>query len=123
MSEERHPMLNPGGPVKIEPWGSMQWLAEAASVAGIGMSVARMTVRPGASSPAHRHGNCDEVAHLVAGSLDFGLAERWVTMQPGDTLVIPAGTAHGTRNRGTEEAVLLLSYSAGRRHYEALEEG
>lgn len=95
----------------------MQWLAEDRSYPGAGLSLARMTVRPGQTSPAHQHPNCNEVIHVLTGQISERLAGRWVEAGPGDTVFVPAGTAHQTRCVGSDEAVMMIAYSAGTRIY------
>ncbi|MEO0425320.1 MAG: cupin domain-containing protein [Pseudomonadota bacterium] len=104
-----------------ESWGSMTWLVEDASHPGADLSLARMTVLPGHTSPAHRHPNANEAIHLVSGELEVRLGAQWVPAHPGDTIYVPSGTTHQTRCLGDTEAVLILAYSAGRRAYEDME--
>ncbi len=107
--------------MKLEPkrqdfaWGAMTWLAEGEA---LGVSVAKMTVKPGAASPAHFHNNCHEVIHLEAGEVSQRCGDAWIIMKPGDTLTAPQGAVHQTRNLGDGEAVLTICYTSGQRHYE-----
>jgi quercetin dioxygenase-like cupin family protein len=99
----------------------MEWLMEDTTDAQAGVSLARMTVEPGAISQAHRHPNCSEVVHLLAGRVQQRLDNHWVTLNAGDTLLIPAGAVHQTRNRGDEQSVLMIAYSSGARIYEPVD--
>jgi quercetin dioxygenase-like cupin family protein len=102
-----------------EAWGAMSWLVEDRSVPGIGLSVARMSVAPGATSPAHRHPNCHEVIHLISGRVEQTAGDRLHRMAPGDTVVVAPGEVHKTRNLDPlQPAELLVCYSAGTRLYQ-----
>lgn len=96
----------------------MAWLADDQSQAGLGVSLARMTVMPGQTSPAHRHPNCNEVIHVLSGEVEERCNDTWHTLTPGDTLIIKAGETHQSRNSGSEPAKLIIAYSDGSRTYE-----
>ena len=83
---------------RAEAWGTMSWLVDDRSVPGIGLSVARMSVAPGATSPAHRHPNCHEVIHLIRGRIEQTAGDRLHRMAAGDTVVVAPGEVHKTRN-------------------------
>ena len=101
----------------------MEWLVDDHLVPGAGPSVARMTLKAGKNSPPHRHPNCDEFIYLAKGTIEqFKEADR-VSLSPGQYFFIPAGETHFSVNRGDRDAILLLSYSAGIRHYESMEKG
>lgn len=97
----------------------MQWLMEDAITPDAGLSLARMTVAPGVTSQAHRHPDCSEAVHLLSGRVDQRRGDDWVPLAVGETLLIPAGAVHQTRNCGTDTAVLMVAYSSGARIYEA----
>jgi quercetin dioxygenase-like cupin family protein len=102
-----------------EPWGSMSWLVDAAIAPGAAMSVARMELAPGATSPAHHHPNCDEAITVLAGCVTALVDDREVAMRPGDVCWVPRASRHAVRNDGAVAAVLMLAYSEGRREYRA----
>ncbi len=99
----------------------MQWLMEDAIDARAGLSLARMTVAPGVTSPAHRHPDCSEAVHLLAGHIEQRRGEDWVALAAGETLLIPPGAVHQTRNLGPETAVLMVAYSSGARIYQPID--
>ena len=101
---------------------TMDWLMEDAIEPGAGLSLARMSVDPGVTSQAHRHRDCNEAVHLLAGEVEQRCGPDWVKMRPGETLLIPAGTVHQSRNTGRATAVLMIAYSSGTRVYETLGE-
>jgi len=96
----------------------MQWLMEDAIEARAGLSLARMTVAPGVTSEAHRHPDCTEAVHLLSGRVEQRRGDDWVALAPGETLLIPVGAVHQTRNPGPGPAVLMVAYSSGARTYQ-----
>ena len=103
-------------------WGTMEWLVEDALVVGANLSVARMILNADACAERHCHPNCNEVIHLIHGSLEQLVGVERFVMQAGDTAFIPRGSPHHSRNVGSGEAVMIVSYSAGERIYEAARE-
>jgi len=97
---------------------TMHWLMEDAIQPDAGLSLARMTVDPGVTSEAHRHPNCSEAIHLLSGQVEQRRGEDWVTLKAGETILIPPGSLHQTRNSAEEAAVLMIAYSSGSRVYE-----
>ncbi|WP_319633520.1 dimethylsulfonioproprionate lyase family protein [Pelagibius marinus] len=100
---------------------TMQWLMEDAITPDAGLSLARMTVAPGVTSQAHRHSDCSEAVHLLEGSVAQRRGDDWVPLAAGETLLIPPGAVHQTRNTGPETAVLMVAYSSGARIYDPVE--
>lgn len=101
---------------------TLEWLMEDAVKPGAGLSLARMSLDPGVTSQAHRHPDCNEAVHLLSGEVEQRCGPNWVTMRPGETLLIPAGSVHQTRNGGHETAVLMIAYASGTRVYETVSE-
>ena len=81
------------------------------------MSLARMTVPMGVKSERHKHESCSETLHVLSGQVEQYIDEVTLKMGPGETCFIPRGSAHHTVNIGTEAAVIMVSYSSGRRDY------
>lgn len=100
------------------PGVTMDWLMEDAIERGAGLSLARMTVDPGVTSQAHQHPNCTEAIHVLSGQVEQRQGAQWVELATGDTILIPAGAIHQTRNIGHETAVLMIAYSSGTRVYQ-----
>jgi quercetin dioxygenase-like cupin family protein len=58
--------------------------------------------------PAHLHPHQEETFRVESGRLEFELEDDTRTIAPGETLVLPAGTAHRARNPSSDtEAVVL----------------
>ena len=51
-------------------------------------------VLAGQQHPSHRHMAKEETFHLLMGDLEVTLDGERVRMTPGDTLLVPRGTAH-----------------------------
>ena len=105
---------------RLQPgeWATMEWLIDDAMIAGADMSVARMTLKQGGTSEAHSHPNCNEVIHLVSGRIEQSVGNERYVMEPGDTVLVPQGSRHCSRNLGSSAAVMIVSYSAGTRIYQ-----
>ncbi len=100
-----------------EAWGSLTWLASSAVGNTDRLTVGRVVIKPGASNPRHYHAGCEEILTLLAGRLEHGLGDETVTLDPGDTLVIPRGVAHAARNISAADAIMLVFYDSGRRDF------
>ena len=97
---------------------TMDWLVDDSIIAGAGLSVARMTLRPGICSEGHSHPNCAEVIHLIAGRVEQTVGTERFTMEAGDSAFVPPGRFHRTRNQGRDDATMVVAYSAGTRIYD-----
>ena len=103
-------------------WGRMEWLFSGEPDAPLALSTGKMLIRAGHENDFYRHSNCEEVLHLVSGQLLQKVGDAEYRMESGDTAFIPVGAAHRSRALGSSDAVVLVSYSAARREYEALQD-
>jgi len=103
-------------------WGTLSFLAEAAEGVSAHVSLARVTIKSGTRNMRHRHPNCDELLHLLHGTLRHSAGDVWVDMRPGDTIRISRGVAHQAEVTSTDDAVMLVVYSAGDRQTEEVAE-
>jgi mannose-6-phosphate isomerase-like protein (cupin superfamily) len=55
---------------------------------------------PGRGAPTHRH-TVEEVLTVVEGTAELWIEDERATLTCGQSLVVPAGRAHGFRNTGT----------------------
>jgi len=101
-------------------WGRMIWLIDAVSANNPDMSLARMEVEAGRTSEAHVHSNCHECIHVLSGSITEFINTQPVELETGESVFIPKGSTHFTVNSGQARAVLIISYSAQNREYEAI---
>jgi mannose-6-phosphate isomerase-like protein (cupin superfamily) len=63
-----------------------------------------MWVDPGGGVTPHIHHSMEERFTVVEGRPEFLAGRRWQSADPGQTVVVPAGTRHAFRNRGDEVA-------------------
>ena len=97
----------------------MDWLIDGDINPDAEISLARMTLAPGALSERHFHSNCSETVHMLSGRIEFLGDNEYSVLQAGDTLLIERGQAHQMRNITDQPAVMILAYSAGSRDYQA----
>lgn len=101
--------------------GSMTWLMNEDLYAGMGMSLAEMTLNVGMTSELHMHNSCDEVIFLRQGQIEQRVGKEWLTLSAGDKCHIPRSSAHQSRNIGTIPAKMILVYESGQRDYQKLD--
>jgi quercetin dioxygenase-like cupin family protein len=71
---------------------------------------ARVDFDPGVASPKHAHPGV-EVAYVISGTFEYQLEGRApVTLNAGDSLLIPQGVAHVAKNIGTGKGSELATY-------------
>ncbi len=102
---------------RIEPWGSLTWLASRAIGNTHDLTIGRVTITRGQSNPRHAHPGSEEVLYLLAGRLEHTLGDQTLTLEPGDTLAIPPGVFHNARNVGDVDADMIVAYSTGVRDF------
>ena len=97
----------------IETPGANATAGVATSSRGAGdVSIIRQRQQPGGGNPAHFHDR-QEVMLVVDGSVAVSMDGETVTLNAGDTLIVPARTAHQLANAGATEAEWLLVGPAG----------
>ena len=67
------------------------------------------TLLPGARIPAHSHPDIEHEQLVLAGEMVLGLADDVCTVRTGDSVYIPAGTAHWYENRGNVPVAFLCA--------------
>jgi len=98
-----------------QPWGTITWYVSSELGNSETMTVGVAVVKPGMENPRHFHPNCDEVLHVIKGSIIHSMDDRKVAMSAGDTVSIPAGVHHNAKNVGSEDAVLSICFSSAHR--------
>ena len=73
--------------------------------------VMQVSIPAEASVPLHGHGD-RETFYMLSGELEAFAQDRWVTLQPGDTLDIVDGVKHALRNRSGAGVTFLLVTTA-----------
>ncbi len=102
------------------PWGWIRWLMSSKIDPKAEMTFGIVYVKPNQINPTHVHPNCEEVLHVLAGSCEHLVGDKWVTLKAGDTLRIPRGVRHVARTRG-EPLRAVIAYSSGDRQFELAE--
>jgi quercetin dioxygenase-like cupin family protein len=70
----------------------------------------RVDFEPGVAAPKHSHPGV-EVAYVISGTFQYQLeGQAPVTLKTGDSLYIPAGTAHTAKNIGASTGSELATY-------------
>jgi quercetin dioxygenase-like cupin family protein len=100
------------------PWGTLSWRVSRALGNSNVMTFGRATIRAGMSNPRHRHPNCDEVLHVLSGSIEHWLGDESCIMKAGDTISIPTGVWHQARALGDSDAVMAICFSSADRETE-----
>jgi len=103
-----------------QEWGSLTWFASKELTQCNDITVGWVIIKREKSNPRHIHGNCSEVIHLQKGRLKHFVGKEFVFMEPGDTLVVPSGVDHHALNIGDEDAVMIVAYPSGQRHFQAV---
>jgi quercetin dioxygenase-like cupin family protein len=75
-----------------------------------GPAVVETLLPPGAGAPPHRHHDHDEMFYVVSGSLEVDIEGEVHSVGPGALARAPRGVAHGFRNPGPGDAVVLALY-------------
>ena len=96
-------------------WGHLEWMVSGERGNSDTMTVGRCYIKPGRENPRHFHPNCDEVLHVLTGSIEHSFGEEVIAMSAGDTISIPTGVMHNARNVGDEEAVFVIAFSSAYR--------
>ncbi|MGV3617987.1 MAG: cupin domain-containing protein [Fimbriimonas sp.] len=100
-----------------QSWGTLRWLASKEVGNAEGMTLGRVRIVRGASNPRHCHPNCAEVLYLLSGRLEHTVGDATYTLEPGDTLAIPAGAFHNATSTGDEDADMIVAYDAADREF------
>ncbi|HET7568170.1 MAG TPA: cupin domain-containing protein [Gaiellaceae bacterium] len=96
-------------------WGRLVWMISGALGNSDTLTVGRCHIHAGQANPRHLHPDCDEVVHVLEGSIEHSYGDERVALRPGDAISIPAGVVHNARNVGDSEAVLVIVFSSATR--------
>ena len=109
--------LTRSGSVRVEqqPWGRLEWMVSGAMENSDTLTLGKCFIRPGEQNPPHFHPNCDEVLHVIRGTITHRVDDEYLDMGPGDTISIPAGRIHNASNKGPDEAEFVICFSTAER--------
>jgi len=95
--------------------GALTWFASRQLGNSEAMTVGCATLPPGGMNPRHYHPNCEEVLHVLQGTILHTMGDAEAEMGPGDTVTIPAHVIHNVRNTGGTDALLFICFSSADR--------
>lgn len=102
------------------PWGWIRWLMNGQIDPKAEMTLGVVQIEPKQANPVHLHPNSAEYLHVLSGTLEHRVGERWVTLKAGDTLRVPKGVVHGART-GEEGCRVLVVYNTPARQMVVVE--
>jgi quercetin dioxygenase-like cupin family protein len=100
-----------------EPWGALNWLANGKLLGTQNLTVGRVLIRRGQQNPRHAHPGVEEVLYLLSGRLEHTVGDERVILEPGDTLLIPAGAFHNAKSIGQADADMIVAYPTADRSF------
>ena len=75
-------------------------------------SIVESVASPGTATPMHTHRE-EEIFHVLEGVLTIRCDGRTIEAAPGAIVVVPAGAAHGWRNRGGVPVRMVVTFLPG----------
>ena len=103
------------------PWGWIRWLMNAEIDPAAEMTLGVVFIKANQSNPLHVHPNSAEFLHVLSGSCEHRIGDRWVSLKAGDTLRIPKGVKHSART-AAEPCKVIVVYDTGHRQMVTVEE-
>jgi oxalate decarboxylase/phosphoglucose isomerase-like protein (cupin superfamily) len=95
-------------------WGAIKWFVTPEVTEGAGITFGEVVLLPGRGHDRHNHPESEEILYVLSGEgeqmLDDGEPFQ---VKPGDTIYVPTGVFHSTRNTGWEPMRLLAFYNPG----------
>jgi oxalate decarboxylase/phosphoglucose isomerase-like protein (cupin superfamily) len=101
-------------PTQTFDWGAIKWLVTPDGTEGAGITFGEVVLQPGRGHDRHNHPESEEILYVLSGEgeqmIDDGDP---FPVKPGDTIYVPTGVFHSTRNTGWEPMRLLALYNPG----------
>jgi oxalate decarboxylase/phosphoglucose isomerase-like protein (cupin superfamily) len=101
-------------PTQTFEWGAIKWFVTPDATEGAGIAFGEVVLQPGRGHDRHNHPESEEILYVLSGEgeqmLDDG---QPFAVKPGDTIYVPTGVFHSTRNTGWEPMRLLALYNPG----------
>jgi quercetin dioxygenase-like cupin family protein len=101
--------------VEAQSWGRLEWMVSGAIGNSDTLTIGKCFINPGEHNPPHFHPNCDEVLHVIRGTIRHRVDGDFLEMGPGDTISIPTGAVHNAENVGDDEAEFVIVFSTSQR--------
>jgi quercetin dioxygenase-like cupin family protein len=96
------------------PWGWLRWLMNDEIDPKAELTLGLAYIEAHQSNPLHLHPNSVEIVHILSGSCEQRLGEKWMTLKAGDTLRIPRNTPHMAR-AGNQPMLAMIVYDTPKR--------
>jgi quercetin dioxygenase-like cupin family protein len=99
------------------PWGWIRWLMSSKIDPKAEMTLGIVYVKANQKNPLHLHPNCSEYLHVLSGSCEHLIGDKWFTLKAGDTIRIPKGVPHVARTFDQPMRAVIV-YNSGDRQFE-----
>ncbi|WP_408959824.1 cupin domain-containing protein [Natrinema sp. 74] len=110
------PQLRRGNEIEYEPVEAADGLEKGVLIAddhgAPNFAIRRFTLEPGGEVPKHTN-DVEHEQYVLAGEYTVGIEDEEYEVEPGDSLLIPAGTAHWYRNEGDEPGAFICAVPNG----------
>ena len=101
-------------PTQTFDWGAIKWFVTPELTEGAGITFGEVVLQPGRGHDRHNHPESEEILYVLSGEGEQMLDDREpFDVKPGDTIYVPTGVFHSTRNTGWEPMRLLALYNPG----------
>ena len=101
-------------PTQTFDWGAIKWFVTPELPEGAGITFGEVVLQPGRGHARHNHPQSEEILYVLSGEGQQMLDDRDAfQVKPGDTIYVPTGVFHSTRNTGWEPMRLLAIYNPG----------
>ena len=101
-------------PTHTFDWGAIKWYVTPSGTPGAGLTFGEVVVMPGGGHGRHNHPDAEEILYVLSGEgeqmLDDG---EPFPIGAGDTIYVPVGAYHSTRNTGWGPLRVLALYNPG----------
>lgn len=103
-------------------WGWIRWLMNSKIDADAEMTFGLVYIKPNQVNPKHFHPNSAEYLHVIEGSCEHLVGDKWVTMKAGDTIRIPKNAPHRARTKD-QACRCVIVYDTGDRQMVTVDGG
>ena len=101
-------------PTQTFDWGAIKWFVTPELTEGAGITFGEVVLQPGRGHDRHNHPESEEILYVLSGEGEQMLDDHEpFAVNPGDTIYVPTGVFHSTRNTGWEPMRLLALYNPG----------
>ena len=101
-------------PTQTFELGAIKWFVTPELPEGAGITFGEVVLQPGRGHDRHNHPESEEILYVLSGEGQQMLDDRDAfQVKAGDTIYVPTGVFHSTRNTGWEPMRLLALYNPG----------